>query len=63
MFDRFLSGFLEGACWIFGFLIIGFIAALIAVPVVLVFYTNSAWWLLAYILVVPIDFGIWNMFF
>lgn len=63
MFDRFLDGFLTGVGYMFGFGIIAVLAILTGAPVVLAFSTWNAWWLLSYLLIIPIDFGVWNVFF
>lgn len=63
MFDRFLDGFLTGVSYLFGFGIIAVLAVLTGAPVALAFLTWNAWWLLSYLLIIPIDFGIWNVFF
>ena len=63
MFDRFLDGFLTGVGYMFGFGIIAVLAILTGAPVALAFSTWNAWWLLSYLLIIPIDFGVWNVFF
>ena len=63
MFDRFLDGFLIGVGYVFGFGIIALLAVFTGAPIVLAFSTLNIWWLLSYLLIVPIDFGVWNVFF
>lgn len=63
MFDRFLDGFLTGVGYMFGLGIIAALVALTCGPIILAFSTWNAWWLLSYLLIIPIDFGVWNVFF
>ena len=64
MLDNFLIGFLAGI-----FVLIKFICAVVmvliaAMPVVAILvYGASGWWMLSYLLIVPIFCGICNMFY
>ncbi len=64
MFDNFLIGFLAGI-----FILIKFICAvamvwIAAMPVVAILvYGASGWWMLSYLLIIPIFCGIFNMFY
>ena len=62
MIDRFISGFISG----FEFLFKAFCAVamvwIAAMPVVSILaYGASGWWMLSYILIVPVFCGIFNM--
>ena len=62
MFERFLFGFVSG----FEFLFKAFCAVtmvwIAALPVVsILVYGASGWWMLSYVLIIPIFCGIFNM--
>ena len=64
MIDRFISGFIIG----FEFLFKAFCAVamvwIAAMPVVAILvYGASGWWMLSYLLIVPVFCGIFNMFY
>ena len=64
MFDNFLIGFLAGIFLLIKF--IGFMALvwIAAMPVVAILvYGASGWWMLSYLLIVPVFCGIFNMFY
>lgn len=64
MFDNFLIGFLAGIFLLIKF--IGFMALvwIAAMPVVAILvYGASGWWMLSYLLIIPVFCGIFNMFY
>ena len=64
MFDDFLIGFLAGIFLLIKF--IGFMALvwIAAMPVVAILvYGASGWWMLSYLLIIPVFCGIFNMFY
>ena len=64
MFEDFLVGFLAGIVLLIKF--IGFMALVLiaAVPVVAILvYCASGWWMLSYLLIVPVFCGIFNVFY
>lgn len=64
MFDNFLIGFLAGIFLLIRF--IGFMALvwIAAMPVVAILvYSASGWWMLSYLLIIPVFCGIFNMFY
>lgn len=64
MLDRFLYGVMEGFCYMFMVLVIIVCAVLVAIPLVLwIMGIICAWWLFSYIIIIPIVFGIHNVFF
>ena len=63
MFDNFLIGFLAGIFLLIKF--IGFMALvwIAAMPVVAILvYGASGWWMLSYLLIIPVICGVFNMF-
>lgn len=64
MLDRFLYGVMEGFCYMFLLLVIIACVALMAIPLVLWgMGIICAWWLFSYIIIIPILFGVYNVFF
>ena len=63
MLDRFLGGFFEGLTWMFMFLIFALVIVITCAPFTLALMYNNALWLLLYFIVVPVDFGLWDVFF
>ena len=63
MFDRFLNGFFEGLTWMFMFLIFVLVIAIACAPFTLALMYSNALCLLLYFIVIPVDFGLWNVFF
>lgn len=63
MLDRFLNGFFEGLTWMFMFLIFALVIVIAWTPLTLTLMYSNALWLLLYFIVIPVDFGLWNMFF
>ena len=64
MIYNFLIGFLAGIFLLIKF--IGFMALVLiaAMPVVAILvYGASGWWMLSYLLIVPVFCGIFNMFY
>ena len=64
MIDNFLIGFLAGIFLLIKF--IGFMALVLiaAMPVVAILvYGASGWWMLSYLLIIPVFCGIFNMFY
>ena len=64
MFDNFLIGFLAGIVLLIKF--IGFIALvwIVAMSVVAILVCSaSGWWMLSYLLIIPVFCGIFNMFY
>ena len=64
MFDNFLIGFLAGIFLLIKF--IGFMALvwIAAMPVVAILvYGASGWWMLSYLLIIPVFCGTFNMFY
>lgn len=64
MFDNFLIGFLAGIfvlIKIIGVMVMVWIAAMPVVAILI--YGASGWWMLSYLLIIPLSCGIFNMFY
>ena len=62
MFERFLLGFINGFEFLFKVFCAVAIVWIAVMPVVsILIYGASGWWMLSYILIVPIFCGIFNM--
>lgn len=59
MRNRFFTGFFEGLALMFAILIF----AITCAPVILALMCSNALWLLLYFIIVPMDCGLWNVFF
>jgi hypothetical protein len=64
MFDNFLIGFLAGIFFLIKFICAVAMVWIAAMPVVSILVCGaSGWWMLSYLLIVPIYCGIFNMFY
>ena len=64
MLDKFLIGFLAGIFVLIKFICAVAMVLIAAMPVVAILvYGASGWWMLSYLLIVPIFCGIFNMFY
>lgn len=62
MFERFLFGFISGFVFLFKAFCVVAMVWIAAMPVVsILVYGASGWWMLSYILIVPVFCGIFNM--
>ena len=64
MFDNFLIGFVAGIFILIKFICavaMGWIAAMHMVAILV--YGASGWWMLSYLLIVPVFCGIFNVFY
>ena len=64
MLDNFLIGFLAGIFVLIKFICAVAMVLIAAMPVVAILvYGASGWWMLSYLLIVPVFCGIFNMFY
>ena len=64
MFEDFLVGFLAGIFLLIKFIGVMALVWIAAMPVVAILvYCASGWWMLSYLLIVPVFCGIFNVFY
>ena len=64
MFDNFLIGFLAGIFILIKFICAVAMVGIAAMPMVAILvYGASGWWMLSYLLIVPVFCGIFNVFY
>jgi hypothetical protein len=64
MLDNFLIGFLAGIFVLIKFICAVAMVLIAAMPVVVILvYGASGWWMLSYLLIIPVFCGIFNIFY
>ena len=64
MFEKFLLGFISGFEFLFKAYCAVAMVLIAAMPVVAILvYCASGWWMLSYLLIVPVFCGIFNVFY
>lgn len=61
MWERFLEGCLDGLAFIIVVIIILVVALLCGLPIALALMYCNGLWLLLYLIIVPIGFGVYNV--
>lgn len=61
MWRNFCVGFLDGIVWMIVAIAFLVFLTICAMPFVLALMYSNAWWLLAYILIIPVVLGVYNV--
>lgn len=63
MFERFFFGLIDGFEFLFKLIVTMAMGTLGVLPIIIILiYNASVWWMLSYLLIIPIICGVFNMF-
>ena len=63
MFERFFFGFIDGFEFLFKLIITMAMGTLGFLPIIIILiYNASVWWMLSYLLIIPVICGVFNTF-